>query len=421
MKRYGVSTLFSLGVMLLLFVIVNHYSRDRDKQVAVVEPVLDRSILRIMVPYDNPQTSRLLQDIANQYSKRENNPLVMVEFISKNDFKKEICMNLDQRQLADLIICDNTIMPALINLGVLRDLTEYINETHKVSHYSLVQWNNTRYDGKYYGLPFTCDPYVLIWNQGLFDDNGVTVPINWDDLKTAARKAQKVGIYGIGIGARQPEEVTAFFLQMLYSTGGSIRDINGEGGMKAFEMLYYLRTNKLLPVECINWNQLDLTNKFIDGELAMMINNLSTLSVIKDAKPDFLVGVAAVPYEKKENYMYHGKNIGISVTADYKASIKFLNYITEKSVVKQIADETESIPVQVDVDYDFAEDGYVISRDFIQKQRVQGIAKSSLNSWFDISSSISEGIFQLISEPDPSLYHIADDMQDMVRIAIIEN
>jgi len=421
MKMLRVNVFMSLLVLLILFLIVSNYSRNSLEQSQVAGLTTERKVLRILAPYETTASSKMLQDIASQYSQIENNPKVEIEFISKNDFKKEICMNLDQNQLADIIICDNSIMPALINLNVLRDLSDYVIDTFKVPRYSLGQWNNTRSDGKYYGIPFTCDPYVLIWNKNLFDKNNVSVPENWDDLKEAARKIQKVGIYGIGIGARQPEEITAFFLQMLYSTGGSIREINGEGGMKVLELLNYLKKNKLLPVKCINWNQLDLTNKFIDGEIAMMINNLSALSVVKTGNIDFEVGVAAVPFDKKENYMFHGKNIGISITADEEASIKFLDYITQKSIVSQIADETESIPVQVDVEYNFIDDGYVINKEFIQKQKGHGIAKSSLNSWFDISTAISEGIYQLISETDPSIQNIADTMQDEVRIAIIEN
>ncbi|SHK13362.1 ABC-type glycerol-3-phosphate transport system, substrate-binding protein [Anaerocolumna jejuensis DSM 15929] len=421
MKMFHVNILLSLGVVLVLFLLISNYTGNSIKQPRAVSQKAERKVLRILSPYESAENSKLLQDIADQYSRIENNPKVEIDFISKNDFKKEICLNLDQNHLADLIICDNSIMPALINLNVLRDLSGYIDETSKVSHYSLGQWNNTRSDGKYYGIPFTCDPYVLIWNKSLFEKSGVPVPKTWEDLKAAARRVQKVGIYGIGIGAGQPEEITALILQLLYSTGGSIREINGEGGIKVFELLYFLKTNKLLPVQCINWNQLDLTNKFLDGEIAMMINNLSALSVIKMNHADFQVGVAAVPYEKKENYMFHGKNIGISVTADYAASVKFLDYITDKSMAERIAEATETIPVQVDADYDFNNDGYAVSREFIQKQKEHGIAKSSLNSWFDISAAISDGIYQLLSETEPSLHSIADSMQDKVRIGIIEN
>lgn len=421
MRIFKVNVFISLVVLLILFIIIKDYSKKNLEQSQVINMTTERNVLRILAPYETTASTKMLKDIASQYSQIEDNPKVDIEFISKNDFKKEICINLDGNQLADIIICDNSIMPALINLNVLRDLSDYVNDTLKVPHYSLGQWNNTRSDGKYYGIPFTCDPYALIWNKSLFERKNVTVPKNWDDLKSAALKVQEVGIYGIGIGVKQPEESTAFFLQMLYSTGGSIRKINGEEGMKVFELLNYLKANKLLPEECINWNQMDLTNKFMDGEIAMMINNLSALAVIKNSNIDFEVGVVEVPYEKKENYMFHGKNIGISITADYDESIKFFDYITEKSIVSQIADATKTIPVQVDVEYNLENDGYVISRDFIRKQKGHGIAKSSLNSWFDISTAISDGIYELISESNPSMKNIADTLQDKVRIAIIEN
>ncbi len=421
MRIFRVIIILSLVIMVILFLIISDYTQNSIDQSQEENQEPEKSVLRILAPYDNTTSNKMLKDIASQYSNIEGNPNVEIEFLSKNDFKKEICMNLDQNQLTDLIVCDNSTMPALINLNVLRDISEYISDTFLVPHYSLVQWNNTRNNGKYYGIPLTCDPYVLIWNKNLFAESDASIPENWDELKETTRKVQKVGIYGIGIGARQSEEITALFLQMLYSTGGSIREINGEGGMKVFELFNYLKMNKLIPTECINWNQQDLTKKFIDGEIAMMINNLSALSVIKSEDINFEVGVGAVPYEKKENYMFHGKNIGVTITADYDESIKFLDYITQKSIVSQIADATETIPVQVDVDYNFEEDGYVISSEFVQKQKMHGIAKSSLNSWFDISTAISDGIYQLISESDPSIRNIADTMQDKVRIAIIEN
>ncbi len=421
MKIFRITAFLSFGIIFIIFMIAGDYYLDSKKDIQAVNLTTERKVLRILAPYESMVSSNMLLDIAAQFSKNEDNPTVEIDFISKNDFKKEICMNLDGDQLADLIICDNSIMPALINLNVLRDISDYIAETTKVPHYFLGQWNNTRSDGKYYGIPYTCDPYVLIWNKNLFEKHNVPVPENWEDLKVAARNVQEVGINGIGIGAKQPEEITALFIQMLYSTGGSIREINGEGGMKVFKLLNDLKNNKLIPTKCINWNQLDLTNKFIDGEIAMMINNLSALSVIKTSSIDFEVGVAAVPFEKKENYMFHGKNIGISITADYEASIKFLDYISQKSIVRQIAYETESIPVQVDVEYNFENDGYVISKEFIQKQKEHGIAKSSLNSWFDISAAISDGVYQLLTEVNPSLQDIANTMQDKVRIAIIEN
>lgn len=388
---------------------------------AAIAAAGDADLLRILAPYDDPVQSRVLTEIADEYAAMPGNPPVEISFISRNDFKKEICISLEQNRLADLVVCDNSVMPALIDLHVLRDMSDYVNETHQLFQYSHVQWNNTRSDGKYYGIPFTNDPYVLIWNQDLFSQRGAKAPKDWEELKATAKQIQKVGTFALGIGARQPEEVTALFMQLLYSTGDTIREINGEGGMKVLELFQYMKANKMLSVQCINWNQSDLTGRFLDGEVSMMINTLSSLSVLKEADPGFAVGVGPVPYDLKENYMFHGKNIGISVTADAPAAMRFLDHVTQKSVVERIAAETESIPVQLDVPYALSTDGFSIGADFVEKQRGQGIAKSSLNSWFDVSATISEGLYRLIGEKDPPVQEIADAMQEQVRVAIIDN
>lgn len=421
MKYLRSSLILSFIILLILIFIQSNFARSNVNISQAMTPVSTKPVLKILAPYETTTACQMLQELASEYSTVEGNPTIEIEFVSKNDFQKEICMDLEEKSLADLIICDNSIMPALIHLNVLKDISVYIESTAKVAQYAQGQWNNTRSDGKYYGVPFTNDPYVLIWNKRLFEQNDVPVPQNWEELKVAAAKASRVGVYGIGIGAKQPEEITAFFIQMLYSTGVSIREINSEDGLKVFELVNELKTSKLMPMKCLNWTQLDLTYKFMNGEVAMMVNNLSALSVIKAGNIDFEVGISAVPYEKKENYMFHGKNIGVSITADYYASIQFLEYIAQKELVAQTANTIESIPVQIDVPYNFNNDGYVLSQQFVQKQRESGMAKSSLNSWFDISTAISDGMHQLISETNPSIEEIANTMQDQVRIAIIDN
>lgn len=421
MKYLQSSLIFTFVVLLIFVYIQSNFTRNSVDSSEVMASESTAKVLKILAPYESTTSSRMLQDLARQYSEIENNPEVEIKFVSKNDFQKKICKDLEQKDLADLIICDNSIMPALINLNVLEDISTYIEDNAKVPQYSQGQWNNTRNDGKYYGLPFTNDPYVLIWNKRLFKQNDVTVPINWEELRHAAAKASKVGVYGIGIGAKQPEEITALFIQLLYSTGVSIREINSEDGLKVFELINDLKMSKLMPIKCLNWTQQDLTYKFMNGEVAMMLNNLSALSVIKAGNIDFEVGISAVPYEKKENYMFHGKNIGVSITADHDASIKFLDFISQKELVMQIADAIESIPVQLDIPYNHVNDGYVVDQIFVQKQRESGIAKSSLNSWFDISTAISDGMYRMISETNPSIEDIANAMQDQVRIAIIDN
>ncbi len=412
--------IFLVGVLLVLLLGTSDsmYAGEREVPPPVAAPV---RTLRILAPHDNPAGSQALLTLGEQYAAIPGNPDVDIRFITKNDFKKEICLNLDQAALDDLILCDNSVMPALINLGVLRDISGYVDQSRMVYQYALAQWNNTRSDGKYYGIPFTNDPYVLIFNQDLFKERNAVLPDTWEDWKQTARQIQKVGSFAIGIGARQPEEITALYLQLLYSTGGSIRDVNGQGGMKVLELLHFMKVNKMLSPQCVNWNQADLIAKFQKGEISMMVNQLSALAVLRKTPPDFAVGVMAVPYDKKENFMFHGKNLGVSVTADPDMAYAFLEYVTRRDVIEKVADTLCSIPVQLDLMGQQEPDVFVNREEFMRKLRAQGIAKSSLNSWFDISSAISEGVFSVVGQKDPVLPDIAETMHDKVRIAIIEN
>lgn len=380
----------------------------------------NQSVIRVLAPYDTTVKKRLLLDIAKEYSMIPGHPGVEVRFISKNSFKKEVSINYDKGELEDIIICDNSLMPPLIDMNIFTDISSYLESSHKTTYYHGELWNNTRNDGKYYGIPLTCDPYVLIWNKNLLDDE-VKIPKTWEEFIAFVEEAHKYGIYGLGIGAKQSEEVSAFFLQMLYSTGSSIREINGEGGMKLFDFLEYLHNNKLISPECINWTQTDLIYEFLNGKVGTMINNTSALSVLREEGVNFDVGVCIVPYEKKENYMFHGKNVGITSTANYKEALSFLDYLTKKDVVERIAHTTETIPVRIDIEYNFNYDNFGLSKDFINKQKLNGMAKSSLNSWFDISNAIYEGVYDLISGNNTSTTSIANTMQDRVRSAILDN
>lgn len=405
------------ALIALMITIIKFYKDDS----AVTENGDQESIIKVLAPYENTVNKKLLMDIAKKYSELPNKPIVEMNFISKNDYKKEISMSLNQDTLADLIICENTVMPSLINMNVFRNISYHISASKMMNNYYPEMWNNTRSDGKYYGIPFMYDPYVLFWNKNLLIKEKVSVPKNWDQLKEVTELVQANGIYGFGIGVKQDEEITALFMQLLYTTGGSIREINGKEGMKVFELLQYFKEQKLIPPECINWTQLDLANEFTDGKVAIMINNLSTISVLKANGVNFNVGISMVPIDKKESYMFHGKNIGITKNANYKEALEFLDYLAQEEIVQQVANATNTIPVLVALEYKYDNEKFQINREIIHKQKNYGIAKSSLNSWFDISGAVSKGIYDLLSGTDPSVKTIADVMQDKVRIAIIDN
>ncbi|HCM13002.1 MAG TPA: hypothetical protein DHW85_07465, partial [Lachnospiraceae bacterium] len=87
MKTLRVTIWVSIGVMLLLCIVAGDYYRDSLKKPEAVDVAAERKVLRILAPYETTESSRMLRDIAYQYSEMEDNPEVEIKTISKNDFK----------------------------------------------------------------------------------------------------------------------------------------------------------------------------------------------------------------------------------------------------------------------------------------------------------------------------------------------
>ena len=375
--------------------------------------------IHVLAPFDMAAHRRLLVEIADEYAASPGGVPVEVQFIPQDLYKKEICMRMDQGGLADIIICENVAMPALIGMGIFSDITDYVREDQKQDHYYSIFWHNTLSDGRYYGLPFTCDPYVLYYNRTLFDRNGVKVPKTWDELREAAQEVGDLATYGLGLAPRQPEEVSALFLQLLASTGGSLRDLNGADGIRAFQLLDDLRAEKAVSRDTINWNQLDLAEAFMDGQVAMMVAPVSYSGLMAGRSLNFEVEASDLPIDKREAHLFHGKNIGVTATADQERAMAFLRYLAQPEMTRRVADGTDTIPVRADVPY--SPEGRLIALDaeFVEKQVYYGMTKGSFQSWFDISGAISDGVHAMLSGTADPVEEVANTTQDRVRVAIL--
>ena len=85
--------------------------------------------------------------------------------------------------------------------------------------------------GKIVGLTSSTNPQVLIYRKDLFEQNGIKVPTNWNELEEAAKKLTldtngdgKTDVYGWV--ARMNNENTAPFANFLYNNGAAYLDKN---------------------------------------------------------------------------------------------------------------------------------------------------------------------------------------------------
>lgn len=416
MKLRRLLGIAAIAVFLLLIITYVGFSRKSSKESTAV--VNDKeNIIRILAPNEGQVHMQALEEVAKNYSQVKGNKEVRVEFIPQENYKKEICMRTDEGTNSDLIICENTVMPSLIDMGILCDITSYVEGKVK-RQYRANLWTNTINDAKYYGVPFTNDPFVLFYNQDLLAKENLDVPKTWDDFVKVCDSITGLGNVGFGFAAKQPEEITAFFMQLLSSNGGSLRELNGRSGMEVFELLLQLKKRKQISPDTINWSQSDLAHEFANGHMVLMAGNVSMASILRTSRLGFEVGVTGMPFGKKSAYLLHGKNIGITKSADMKEAKKFLDYIRKMEVAEFLTREMDTVPLLVEEEYIQKEIGPDI--DFVEDYMANGMAKGAYDSWFDISSTVLDGVYKLLHEKNVNMKETLDTMQDKVRVAIID-
>lgn len=374
--------------------------------------------LRILAPYETRAHREAILELAEDYSAVSGHKKVQVEFISGENYKKEIGMRLDMGDNADIIICDNVIMPALIDMNVFADISSRLYPGNTAPYYPNL-WENTKNNGKVYGMPFTVDPYVLFYNKDLLEKYHELPPQTWEDLTRVCDSVESgLGNYGLGLATKYPEEATASYMQLLYAAGGTLRELNGESGLRALGLLRELGKRHQIPEDAINWSGRDLSYMFVKGNIAMMVNKMSNAEILRSAGVSFEVGVKELPMDKKYANLLCGENIGITATADYSSALDFLLYLGNEEVAAKVADGLDTIPVLIQAPY--CRKAMALSEKEAADEILCGVTRSSYGSWFDISAAVSDGLYQILSKPDTSVKQTADAMQDKVRMAIID-
>ncbi|MBS1483790.1 MAG: extracellular solute-binding protein, partial [Clostridium sp.] len=127
------------------------------------------AVIKVLSCYEIMGQQEILRQFADEFNEQNPGLRVEMEFIDKENLKKDICLREERGDKADMVICDSLEMAGLLDMDVLEDITPYITKERRASVIWPDMWQAVMDDGKYYGIPFSCDPYVLFSNTGYFE------------------------------------------------------------------------------------------------------------------------------------------------------------------------------------------------------------------------------------------------------------
>lgn len=295
----------------------------------------------------------------------KNNPNVEIKYvyIPFNELVPTLLQQSLTKTLPDIVFADNPDIPNLIKSGIFKDITNEVKEWGENNwqdfykgHREVVSSN-----GRIFALQLGTNNLALFYRKKLLEKAGIKkAPETWNELLQACKLIkEKLGIYGIVFAPNASEVCTWQFEPFLWSNGGSLLELNDLRAIKALELWTNLIKNGYAPRDSLNVpDQGDITNWFVNGNVAMMINGCwefgwhLTEDVLKKLGD---VEVATIPVPTKGMrpiVPFGGECFGISSnTSPEKAKIawEFLKFICSPQQMYEFCIASGYIPTRASV------------------------------------------------------------------------
>lgn len=141
-------------------------------------------------------TSGLGVALVKQFNATHPNLKVVLTQTQPNQASTKLATAIRAGAAPDLVGLNDINVPKFSRLGVLMDLTQYVDALPYKKYLSPGHLGLAKYNGHYYGVPYLGDLSVLWYNKRLFKEAGLNPnkpPANFAQILADAKKIQKLG------------------------------------------------------------------------------------------------------------------------------------------------------------------------------------------------------------------------------------
>ncbi len=262
----------------------------------------------------------------------------------------------------DALSLDLVYVPAFASAGVLLDIGDWAGRLPYRDHLPRTHLQQGLYQGRTYGMPFSAEGSILLYNKALFRQAGLDPqrpPQDWASLLADAERVHRLGrdIHGFffssGCGGCQAFEFTPF----VWASGGDVLDKDGNHVtvdtpiMRRAVQLYRDLVTKggVPPAARVDNGGYGVTG-FATGKVAM--ENLGAFAVgILDAKyPHLDYGIAPIPGEHGGHSSFAGgDDIVLTRTTRHAAAVERFIEWSYTPVAQRLLAAHGSLPVRLDL------------------------------------------------------------------------
>lgn len=416
MKKLWLSCLITaiLGCLILqIFFLKNPLASSEIPQ----ETSEQTELLSVTIPYESMEEQQEMQQLAQEFMQQNPDIKIILRFYPYAEYWKSLYLDYSQQSISDLMIMNTSMIPAIQNLNILCKMDTYLKSNGLYAVFPNKLLDGVTIDGNFYGVPFSCYTYALYCNTDILNKHHCTPPETWEEFYYVCEEISTEPAASFAIAAAPSEELTNQFLQFLYANNTTVRNLKSSNGIDTFKLFADLSEKRLISKDCVNWNQNDLAQKFINQEVSMMVNSSAQLPALLEKELPFQWTAVSVPTAGPAQSLFSERCISVTKDANWKLSTRFLEFLISKQAVSNRAELLGSLPVRSDVSSEFFSSSSSHSIFLEQFYSAQPLPSSRL--WQNISLTFQDALIETI-QMQKTPEQIAQETYQLVNYYIIE-
>lgn len=288
---------------------------------------------------------------------------IEVTIIPAADFVTKIGAAVAGGAAPDIMAIDLIYVPAFAAADQLTDITAMAKALPYFDKLSPSHLRLATYKDKLYGLPFSAEASVLMWNKGLFKQAGLDpekAPANWDDVYNDAKAITALGNgnYGYYFSGACAGCNAFTFAPLIWASGGDILSkdysqatLTDPSVKAALELYHKMWVEKLMPEGAKVDNGSDFFNAFQTGKIGMIGTGAFAQSVLRQNHPEIQFGVTYLPGQKGGKGSFAGgDSIAIPKGSKFsKEAFEFIQWTLSDDVQLEQFAKNAQLPVRTDL------------------------------------------------------------------------
>ncbi|MDV4149327.1 extracellular solute-binding protein [Clostridium sp. AL.422] len=352
-----------VSIFFTIIVLLTNIYGCGEKNIESEKDPITLTMWHIWTQKSNNTNGSILEGVIEEWNK--NNPQVQIrsEVVENTRYKTKIKTAVATNELPDIFFSwGRGFSKPFIESGKVLSLDSYIDNDLK-NKMKPNMFDNAQYNGEIYGIPITLSIGTFYYNKKLFDESGIDIPKNYDELLYAIKTFSDKGI--IPLGASRIDNWTSMLYYDILALQEGGKDgvekaLNGDNYdlllKVAIKMKDLVRSGAFKEKD-IDLNRDELEMKFKNGEVAMyytgnwFIGDLES-SLVKD---DIVIGNFPGSETNSDTSIFMGgpnDHLMISNECEYKEeAFEAIKFISQR-VSEEFLEFGAGLPVWEDIEED---------------------------------------------------------------------